>query len=122
MPVMSLVRLAIGRGLPAFFSKRISPVLASMMTAARDPVMGTRRPRLRRRADAVLCVLCDERRTVVLEVCVFLLVWWTVVFFLAAVLVAAKAEEVLPTRLAGANGPKAKRARAKDIADARSRP
>jgi len=70
----------------------------------------------------VLCVLCDERRTVVLEVCVFLLVWWTVVFFLAAVLVAAKAEELLPTRPAGANGPKAKTARAKDMADARSRP
>src|SRR6185369_16621559 len=119
MPVMSFVRLAMGRGLPAFFSKRISPVLASMITAAREPVMATRRPRRSRRADAVLCRLCEERRTVVLEVCVFLLVWWTVVFFLAALLVAAKTDEPLPMRPPGAKGPRAKRARAKDIADAR---
>jgi len=59
---------------------------------------------------------------VVLEVCVFLLVWWTVVFFLAALLVAAKTDEPPPMRPAGAKGPRAKRARAKDIADARSRP
>ena len=70
----------------------------------------------------MLCRLCEERRTVVLEVCVFLLVWWTVVFFLAAVLVAAKTDELLPASPAGAKGPRAKRARAKDMADARIRP